>query len=441
MLPRLHLLCLLLFSYAIALHAGEPTPSPDAPTLGRFLGINGHTVQFKPKLYQPVCALVRDYHGFNWDMGKDTDFKPTFPFARNRVNWNKVYGSWKQEGFDIDVSIMFGGTPHDSWKDLPRDAKAYGKAFASFFGPSSKNPLVTSVEIGNEPGSYPDAKYAKLFKAMASGFREGDPKLKIVTCAATTEKSHKYAKSLTCLKGCEDLYDVINIHVYAQVEGWPTWRRSFPEDPKIDYLKIVKRTQAWRDKNARGKPIWITEYGWDASTKKPPKKGTFAKWIGNNDTQQAQWLVRSTLVFMRMAVDRAYIYFFNDADKPSVHASSGVTRNFKPKPSYHALAHLQKTLGAYCFLKAARETAGDAYVYEFTNEKDAKERTVVVWSPTGSKRKGTTTLDLKGYEIQRAERMPLKPGKAPAVKLQMQASRVTVPVSESPLYIMLRKAK
>jgi len=25
----------------------------------------------------------------------------------------------------------------------------------------------------------------------------------------------------------------VNIHDYAEVEGWPTWRRSYPEDPKI----------------------------------------------------------------------------------------------------------------------------------------------------------------------------------------------------------------
>ena len=32
------------------------------PRMGDFIGINGHTVSFKPELYRPVCGLVRDYH-------------------------------------------------------------------------------------------------------------------------------------------------------------------------------------------------------------------------------------------------------------------------------------------------------------------------------------------------------------------------------------------
>jgi hypothetical protein len=38
---------------------------PPRPLMRDFIGINGHTVQFKPALYQPVCRLVRDYHPVN----------------------------------------------------------------------------------------------------------------------------------------------------------------------------------------------------------------------------------------------------------------------------------------------------------------------------------------------------------------------------------------
>jgi hypothetical protein len=79
------------------------------------------------------------------------------------------------------------------------------------------------------------------------------------------------------------------------------------------------------------KEVWVTEFGWDASTKTPAKTGDFAKWDGNvSDEKQAQYLVRAFLVFAAMDVNRAYLYFFNDADEPSFHASSGITRNFQP---------------------------------------------------------------------------------------------------------------
>src|SRR5438046_1611596 len=54
-------------------------------------------------------------------------------------------------------------------------------------------------------------------------------------------------------------------------------------------------------------------------------------------------------VFSALPMDRAYICFFDNKDKPSFHASSGFTRNFQPKPSFHALAHLQRTLCEYRF--------------------------------------------------------------------------------------------
>ncbi len=62
-----------------------------------FIGINGHTVNFKPELYQPVCRLVRDYHPVEWDLGKNTSELPPFPTAKNGVDWDQVYGSWARE--------------------------------------------------------------------------------------------------------------------------------------------------------------------------------------------------------------------------------------------------------------------------------------------------------------------------------------------------------
>ena len=51
--------------------------------------------------------------------------------------------------------------------------------------------LVAAVEIGNEPGHYDDESYRSLFENMASGLREGDPNLKVGTCAVTTGESEK----------------------------------------------------------------------------------------------------------------------------------------------------------------------------------------------------------------------------------------------------------
>lgn len=410
-----------------------------SPLMRDFIGINGHTVQFKPDLYRPVCGLVRDYHPVAWDLGENTSELPPFPFAKNQVDWSQVYGSWRAKGWNIDVCLMFESVKQADWKNVESDAKAYGKAFAQEFGPSGKRKLAESVEIGNEPGKWSDADYTSMFRAMAEGIRAGDPNLKIVTCNLTTGKSGDYEKSVECVPKTPELFDVLNLHTYAQLEGWPTWRRSFPEDPKLPhYLQDVAALCQWRDTHAPGKPVWITEFGYDSSTKSPAKTGDFARWIGVTDTQQAQWLVRSLLVFSAMPVERAYIYFFNDDDQPGVHASAGITRHFQPKPSFYALAQLQRVLGDYRFHRVVTNEPGRLRVQEYRNE---SKRTVwVVWSPTGEGKSATTTLDHVPGRLVDAQLMPLtaEPAAQP-VATQIIDGKITVHVDESPLYLTFER--
>lgn len=48
------------------------------PLFRDFMGLNGHTVLFRPELYKPICRLVRDYHSLEWDVGMDTHYAPRF---------------------------------------------------------------------------------------------------------------------------------------------------------------------------------------------------------------------------------------------------------------------------------------------------------------------------------------------------------------------------
>ena len=411
----------------------------ERPTMGEFIGINGHTVLFKPELYSKVCRKVRDYHSLAWDVGGETNFATKFPFARNGVDWSKVYGSWKEAGFETDVCVMFNNTPPDGWKDLPVDAKAYGTAIAKSLGPSSKLNLITAVEIGNEPGKYSDERYREVFKAMATGLRAGDPKLKIATCNITTGKSGDYEKSVACIEGLNDLYDVLNIHTYAMAEGWPSWRRSYPEDPKVEFLKSVEKLIAWRNAHAAGKEIWVTEFGWDASTKPLKTEGDAAKWRGNvSDEQQAQYLVRAFLVFAAMDIDRAYLYFFNDDNEPSFHAASGITRGFEPKASFHALAHLYRTLGDYRFDRVVRKDE-KCYAYQFVHADRPTSKIIAAWSPSGDGRATEVTLPLDGGRVERAEFIPLTSDAAAHVEFRAKGESITLSVRESPTYFWLTK--
>jgi serine/threonine-protein kinase ATR len=329
---------------------------------------------------------------------------------------------------------MLSSLPYAKWKDPAGDAYRYGLAFAAYFGPSSRS-LVTAAEIGNEPGEFSDEQYRTIFESMARGFRKGDPKLKVVTCAAIAGASHKYAKSLNCVKGLEPLYDVINVHSYAQVQGWPTWERSYPEDPSIVYLKDIQDAIDWKNAHAPDKDVWITEFGWDSTTQTNHKEGTFKDWKGSTDLEQAAYVVRSWLVFSAMDLQRAYMYWFNDNDEPSVHAASGLTRNDQPKPAYWAAAHLFKTLGDYRFSRKIAERAGELYAYEYTHESDGT-RVIAAWVPERADCAKEITLPVSIGVINKIERMPLT-NETKTDDYRLQGDSICIQGGGSPVYIFI----
>jgi hypothetical protein len=357
----------------LGLLAGAPA---ERPRLHEALGICGHTVRFDAEKYRPAFSQVRDYHPVGWDLADDTAVLPPWPSAKNRVNWETVYGTWKHSGFRTDVCLMLSGVDFDRWKRLPQEAGAYGRSFAENFGPSGRG-LVETVEIGNEPGHYSDEEYIKLFAAMAGGIRKGDPKLRIATCAARAQPSGKYFKSLDLFRDHLDLVDVITMHVYAETGGWPTWPRTFPEDPKSDFLTRVEEVVAWRDRHAGGRPVWVTEYGWDATTRMDERAGTFARWEGNvSDEAQAAYLVRATALLLERGAERVFVYFFDDKDEPKLHGSSGVMRFGKPKPSFHALAQMRAELGDFRLEKIVKQP-GDVWASAWVD--DDGKRKLLLW--------------------------------------------------------------
>ena len=414
---------------------------PARPLMRDFIGINGHTVQFKPELYQPVCRLVRDYHPVVWDLEKETSSPAPFPFAKNKVDWSKVYGSWKEHRWTTNACLMFETVQFADWDNLENDATAYSTAFAREFGPSGNRKLVESVEIGNEPGKWSDTDYTRMFRAMAKGIRAGDPRMKIATCNLTTGKSGDYEKSVTCIAKDPALVDVLTIHSYAQLTGWPTWKRSFPEDPALPkYLKDITDLCDWRDKNMPGKPVWITEFGYDSTTQPQEKSGDFAKWEGVTDGQQAQWLVRSLLVFSAMPVERAYIYFFNDEDKASLHASAGLTRHFKPKPSFYAVSHLHKTLGDFRFHRIVSNQPGKPRVQEYQDGRNPGRIIWAVWAATGGNDTAKTTLTDVPGKLVSSSRMPIAENSVlPSDAKQTKPGTVELEVGASPVYLVFEK--
>lgn len=430
------------------------TDHSSKPLMRDFMGINGH-IAFKPELYREVCRLARSFHNISWDVAKPGD-PVVFPDNAQGFNWERrVYGPWKRAGFEIDLCAQFsefGAKATDDYETLWAGQgdwmEEYGYRLASYKGADGEV-LFTSIEVGNEPGDVFDEKlYTTLFKGMARGIRRASPDIKIVTCTVKAGEADRWAMSLDNVFGPDDmqaLYDVINVHTYALLppnSRENPWERSYPEDKNTEYLTMVDDAIAWRDRNAPDKQVWITEFGWDAPSEDAlaRREGAFQqfKWQGETELNQAQWLVRSFLLFSERAVGRAYLYFYNDKDRPRVHASSGLTRNFVPKKSFWAVKHLYDTLGDYRFKRVVTDKKGELYVFEYEKEDRPAEVIWVAWSPTGSGRTEIVTLEGLPGRPKAVVRSPMAEGPAPKVQAtEVTADTITLEITETPTYIML----
>ena len=436
------------------------------PLFKDFMAINGHFT-FKPDLYRQVGRLVRNYHNVNWDVKQPGD-PITVPVCINKVNWkNDVYGRWQKAGYETDICIQFSGFQTDAkdyqrfWTGQEAWCHDYGQAMAACFGPSGREKLCTSIEIGNEPGSKFDrALFKTIFQQMAQGIRDADPHVKILTPAVQARPGDDYSQDLRGLYGEKDiipLYDVINLHTYAAVErknsSESPWNRSYPEDPAIAYLKVVDEAIVWRNEHAQGKEIWITEFGYDACTPEAMKhrRDWFLKldWQGHTDLQQAQYLVRSFFAFAERDVQRAYIYYYDDNDSPSVHGCAGLTRKFAPKMSFWAVKQVYEMLGNFRFQRVVKKSPDDLCLYEFSDGNQPNRVIWAAWSPTGTRanqkdhhvpRETKTTLtDLPSLPI-RVVGMAITNGEAPQPAWEEAGpSSVTLTIGESPTYLIMER--
>ncbi len=443
---------------------GDTTPgviATNKPLMKDFIGLNGH-FQFKPQLYNQACRLVRNYHNLDWDVKQPGD-PITIPDAVNGVDWNNdLYKFWKEAGFETDICIQFaslgaGDKFISEWKGKEQWAYNYGKTMSKYFGPNGQN-LATSFEVGNEPGQQVDAAtWQMIFRQMAKGLRDGDPKAKILTPSIQARTADDYYQDVRTFYGQPDvlpLYDVLNVHTYPTLpqggDDPNPWNRTYPEDTTITYLKLIQEVINWRNSSAPGKQVWVTEFGYDACTPEAmqKRKDEFLEmdWQGHTDLEQAQYLIRSFLAFAPMDINRAYLYYFNDEDEASFHAASGLTRNFVPKMSFYAVKQFYNILGDYRFARIIKKESGKTFVYEFRN--DSGDMIWVAWSPTGVK-----SYKKDGYQPREAKvSLSDLPGKVTGVKAMattasdpgnatwdVSGNTINLTIGESPVYISIKK--
>lgn len=152
--------------------------------------------------------------------------------------------------------------------------------------------------------------------------------------------------------GTVDLcFDVINYHCYANSSGTSqsntSKRGAAPEVVPIGTYADAF-VELGREYN---KEVWVTEAGYDINTNSPLR----APAIGSKTPEQVQadWILRSVLLYARHGINRLFLYQTYDLNPASSEqfASSGlldgVTRKRKPAADY--LYQVNKLMGNYIY--------------------------------------------------------------------------------------------
>ena len=289
---------------------------------------------------------------------------------------------------------------------------------------------IGAVEIWNEPNLNPKSdagygawaapidKFWPVFRAGAEAAKAADPKLPVTSpgmAGLTVEvlepfRQYRYPDGKTPL----DFMDILNVHYYSGRQPPETATRDAnvvrqgSEQSALTYPDDLRELIAWRDLYAAGKPIWLTETGYDSSGDH-----------GTNERLQAARLPRVTLLALAAGVDKVFIYR-EQGSTPSQHAAAGLVRNDSSlKPSYFSVATMLRELAGMAQGPSPRLPDPNPNIWLYAWE-TPKGKVLTAWTVNGE---GTLSLGFGECEVVDSFGGRRKmPGKV-------------IPVGELPVYI------
>lgn len=227
-------------------------------------------------------------------------------------------------------------------------------------------------------------------------------------------------------------FDVINYHAYANNnEKW--------------YVKLLKKSRGKSPENSNigdvanefvnyartinnNMEVWNTESGYDIDLSSPQK----AIAIKNKSAliTQADWVLRSSLLYARHGVNRAYYYMLNDLTPPvGRFASSGFVDGDKRRPVADYFYQVKNLMGNYHYERTLNE---DPFVDIYV-QGDKKMYVLVVPDEVG--REEDYTLNIIG--ATKADIFTLKPGndQMDVKRVNLINGKLKLRVTETPIFV------
>jgi hypothetical protein len=352
------------------------------------------------------------------------------------------------------------------------------------------SPRIAVWQIGNEPNAWETwpgtpAEYGALLVAGYQAAKQADPSAVVVSGGL-----YVFDGGWNDGRGHRDGLAFMQDAIAAVPQAWNSFDalaiHPYMPDIAPDQANIVSRVSLWgristarQWLDARGggnRPLWISEIGWSTcvasqsdcyaaaaldneqasfdrerwplasrphASELDPESPQIAAFIGKNEDQQANYLVRSAVIAKALGVQHFSYFQYEDkfdGDAANFWEEASIVRTkaegYGPKIAYGAYRTLSAQVGDAAFIGAG---SLHTYAYNPANQRNPSARyhfrfvtadnvqIDVLWLSQGSQRVHVPIYEDRGAVLVSRDGAELA--------LQKQQASVSVTISEQPIYI------
>jgi endoglucanase len=227
-------------------------------------------------------------------------------------------------------------------------------------------------------------------------------------------------------------WDVINYHLYSNdassSQGGNSTRGAAPE--VSNSAQVAQSFVQMAHQYANDMPVWVTETGYDTNQGSPLK----AIAIGKKSVLQteADWILRTSLLYARWGVERTFFYMLADdnAASPVQFNSSGLLNaDRSARPAADFLRQANQLLGAYTYTGTLNK---DPLVDRY----EANGKTIyALVVPDEKNRTATYTLDLGSATTATIYQPTAGQADMMATPVSAPNGKLTITVTETPQFV------
>ncbi|WP_372949462.1 T9SS type A sorting domain-containing protein [Mariniphaga sp.] len=395
-----------------------------------FMGANTNVAAYDYGFLSDLSVTVkwiREYHNWNHYEAANDYYKwdniTRYPHTHTWPNHNKFMDACHNLGVQVLIDVLenpswVGSTPIPNNTGSGTNASDYmerldflGQLVARYGSKKFDNSLLKTTdkvsglnyikyyEDENEPDywwktpQWPASNYAKYCNAAHDGYgvetsdkypllgiKSVDPDAKHVLAGMAAMDSTYFHEIIEASQGRVP-FDVLNVHMYCTNRS----KGYSPENEIYGYEKGFSDFFKWRNRVLPDVPVWITEFGWDTYLS-PDNKHSY---IYAPFEQQANYLMRSFFIFLKMGFKKAFMFMATDGNSSNLtqYSSSGLFKDrssgYEKKPSWYYLATMQHVLGDFAYNRTiayAQKVGGnEVYCLEFVNP-ETNEKVYALWT-------------------------------------------------------------